>query len=217
MAKQTKTTGPRREHGTAWKRSLPLRHVLHYLNAQPTEQSWKNVVLGLRRREVLGSGEWPRDLPVYGVQSFAECMDILERFRAFVTSFIALKSPTSIEAIRLAETLAERANRVPDRLGFDPRTLRLVQRWKTEKASFAEALYAWLVFALQDVPYPWIHRCKNCQTFFASESKREIKYCSPRCRNQALVRRHRQRLAQPQSQTKRPRPTRRAQPPESQP
>lgn len=205
MARLTRPTGVRSEHGTAWKRSLPLRHVLHYVNAHPTEQTWKNVVLGLRRREVLGTGEWPRDQPVYGVQSFAECVEILHRFRAFVISFTALKSPTSIEAIQLAGTLAERANRVPDRLGFHPRTLRLVQRWKTEKATFEEALYAWLVLALQDVPYPWIHRCRNCETFFASESKREIKYCSPRCRNQALVRRHRQRLAGSQRQPKRPR------------
>lgn len=196
--------GARSEHGTAWKRSSPLRNVLYYANARPTEQSWKNVVLGPRRREILGSREWPSGQPVFGVQSLAECGAILTRFRDFVATFTTLKSPTSIDAIGLAETLAERAKLTPDRFGFDRRTLRLVQRWKTANNSFEEVLYSWLALALQDVPYPWIHRCQNCDTFFASESKREIKYCTPRCRNQALVRRHRQRLAGPQRQRKRP-------------
>ncbi|MEO6030202.1 MAG: CGNR zinc finger domain-containing protein [Candidatus Binatia bacterium] len=198
------TPRSRKEDGSTWKRSVPLRAVLHYANARPTEQSWQNVVLGPARRDVIGGGKWPKDKPPFGVPSLAECETTLRRFRDFVVAFTKLKSPTTTDAVQLAETLAARARLVPHRFGFDQRTSRLVQRWTTQEDSFEEILYAQLALALQEVPYSWLHRCENCEIVFASDSKREIKYCSPRCRNRALVRRHRQRLAgrsQPQKRS----------------
>ena len=193
-----------RQKTVPWKKNWPLLNVLHYANAAPTETSWRDVVLGLQRREIIGKGTWPKELPPFGVPSFQECQEILSRFREFVVAATKLKSPTSIEAIEFATELHNRAKLKPERFGFDSRTLQLQQRWETEKSSFEEGLYAFLAFALREVPYSYLHVCENCPTIFVSDSKRDLKYCSPRCRNQALVRRHRERARRVAS--KRPKP-----------
>lgn len=193
-----------RQKTESWKKTLPLLNVLHYVNAAPTEDSWQDVVLGLQKRDIVGNGTWPEDQPPFGVTSHRECEEILSRFREFVIAATKLKSPTSIEAIDFATELYSRAKLQPERFGFDSRTLRLEQRWKTKKGSFEEGLYAFLAFALQEVPYSYFHVCENCLAVFVSDSKRDLKYCSPRCRNQALVRRHRERARRAAS--KRPKP-----------
>lgn len=194
-----------RQKSASWKKILPLQNVLNYVNAVPTEDSWRNVVLGLQRRATIGKGQWPQELPVYGVSSLGECQDILSRFREFVVTATKLKNPMSVEAIAFANELHGRAKLEPERFGFDSRTLRLQQRWKTSEGSFEEGLYAFLAFALQEIPYSYFHVCENCLAVFVSESKRDLKYCSPRCRNQALVRRHRQRARRAATKGRKPR------------
>lgn len=171
----------------------PLRIVKHYANARATDRNWHKIVLGLFRKHILPPGVEPPDGPVFGVTSREHLESILSGFRETLCRLIDLKGLTRSEAADFCEEIAGKARLALQSVTIDSRSGLLTPVWRTGDDSFTEMLYAFLLMALQEVPYRHLHRCDYCEKFFLDGSRRYLKFCSARCRNGELVRRYRAR------------------------
>lgn len=175
----------------------PLRDVLHFANAQPTEQTWRRLTLGPDAEATYPSGSEPLDGPMMGVKSLAELSRELAEFRAFLLRWIGLGSAYSEDAPVLVRILNERAKPAFRGWQLAPTSEQLFESWNTQNQTFSEMLYFMLALALKEASFRRLHRCEACDRIFYNPSARNTKYCSATCRNRVTVQRFRARQAHP--------------------
>jgi hypothetical protein len=169
--------------------------VLHYANAKPTEKTWRRITLGPSVSRFVAPGAEPPEVPTFGLRSVEELLELQSELRDFLTRWVELESPYSEDADELISEINERARLQFKGWALSPVTEHLIEVWDTETTSFRELLYSYLATALKEVSFRAIHKCEACGDFFYEPSKREWKFCSARCRNRVMVRRHRERQA----------------------
>jgi len=170
-----------------------LKEVLRYGNARPTQKDWKRVVLGVAAKEYAPKGA---DLPngsVYGVSSLEELDNILTEFRALLSRWAHIGEAGEVERHLLIEETTARAGLLLKGHVLSKRTGLLIPVWATEHDGFAEMLHSIVVLAFAEISPTTFHQCDECGRFFYDPSRREVKYCTRRCVNRAMARRHRER------------------------
>ncbi len=172
-----------------------LQAVLHYVNAQPTEKTWRRLALGRAADLILAPDSEPPNLATMGLRSLDGLNHILAEYRDVLSRWVHLESAYSIDARALLQMLNQRAQARFAGWGLSPVSEQLVEKWETDELTFSQALFAQLALALKEVPFRTIHRCEACQRFFYDPSQRRVMYCSAACRNRTMVRRYRARKA----------------------
>ncbi len=163
------------------------------MNACPTEETWRGVVLGPFAPLFLKPGAKPPESATFGVRSLEELERILAEFRQFLVQWINLHGAYTLEAQTLLQILNDRAHLQFKRWWLDAGSGRLFEELETKESTFRELLYSLLGLALKEASFREIHQCEACASFFYNSSGREVKFCSGACRNRTMVRRHRER------------------------
>jgi hypothetical protein len=127
----------------------------------------------------------------FGVASREQLVEVLAQFRDVLSQLVTVRDRDDVRDV--LKTIVTEASLEVDGLSLNPSNGLVVVRHKTQSHSFKEMLYAYLVLAIQEIPFACFRRCAGCSKFFFDGSKRRRQYCSPRCRNRVLVRRYRER------------------------
>jgi hypothetical protein len=131
--------------------------------------------------------------PVYGVGSLQELERSLTEFRALLSRWVNVRHASAPELHELTRTTTARARLLPKGHVLSEKTGLLTPVWETETQSFEEMIHSFLVLALEQVPPTALHQCDECGSFFYDPSRRDVRYCTTRCSNRAMARRHRER------------------------
>jgi len=151
------------------------------------------VVLGVAAKEYAPKGADLPDGSVYGVSSLEELDRLLTEFRALLSRWAHIREAGEVKRHLLIKETTSRAGLRLKGHVLSKATGLLTPVWDTENESFEEMIYSFLVLALQEVPPTVLHQCDECGKFFYDPSRREVKYCTTRCTNRAMARRHRER------------------------
>jgi hypothetical protein len=167
----------------------PVRVVLHYANATPTERGWRRAAVGPFRRFI----EVPKEAPVFGLSTRAELVEHLGEFRGILARWLKLRRTDRVEEAALLGMLKERGRLRIERW-LRKSDGRLTASYATDSNSLSEMLYSYLALALSEVPASRLRQCVACPRFFLCASRKRALYCSGRCRIRTMMRRYRKRL-----------------------
>ncbi len=162
----------------------PVRILLHFANARPTERTWRRVLLQPFRK-VFSDINLDRipEAPTFGVSNLAECDALVDDLRVALAPMVAFKGPISRRAMdEVAVRLSSEARLQLVRFRWNNGRRRLEPVWATKEGTAREMLYSFLLLALQEVSPRSLHRCAHCAKYFFDPSERPKSYCSARCR-----------------------------------
>ena len=170
------------------KTPLSARRVIFFANTNPPQRAWRRYVVRHFDRDL----HPPEGMPIYGIGSRDELMQILTEFRSAVDTLITLPGARSYEGSVLLRLIEHRAQLQHDR-HYWASDKRVFRTEKTANGTFSELLFAQILFALQKAPRTCFRRCETCRRYFFEPTRRLVGYCSQRCRDRARVDRYRER------------------------
>jgi hypothetical protein len=119
---------------------------------------------------------------------------ILADFRRILSRLSAAASRgVSLEIQDLATSVHRQASLRVAGQAYDRRTGRLNPIWDTERRSFPELLFSYIVLSFMLVPIRYLRQCQACNRFFFAPSGQRARYCTGRCQIRTSMARYRAR------------------------